>query len=192
MTIPMPVMNRLWRLVAHYHGQVLNYSKLAAAADLSVPTLKKYLAILEQTYMVRFVQPCEANLRKRLIKAPKIYLRDSGLLHALHEIESYDQLLGHPMNGASWEGFAMENLIVSMPRHRTGFIRTSNGAEVDLCMQRGRDIELFEFKLSRAPKPSRGFHDLVKELKPSRATIIAPVDEPYEYAKEITVSGIPG
>jgi predicted AAA+ superfamily ATPase len=192
LTIPMPVMERLWHLVAHYHGQLLNFSKLAAAADLSVPTLKKYLAVLEQTYMVRLVRPCEINLKKRWVKAPKIYLRDSGLLHTLHDIETYDQLLGHPANGASWEGFAMENIIASMPRHRPGFARTSNGAEIDLCMQRGSDLEIFEFKFSAAPRPSRGFHELVEELRPSRATIVAPVPEPYEYSKGVTVCGIPG
>ena len=109
--IPIPVIERLWLLLAHYNGQTINYSKLAAAADISIPTLKKYLSILEQTYMVRLLPPAETNLKKRLVKSPKIYLRDSGILHALLDIEQYDFLLSNPMAGASWEGFVIENII---------------------------------------------------------------------------------
>ena len=100
--IPIPVIERLWLLLAHYHGQTVNYHKLAGAVDISIPTLKKYLAILEQTYMVRILPPTVANLKKRLVKSPKIYLRDSGILHALLEIEEYDYLLANPIAGASW------------------------------------------------------------------------------------------
>ncbi|MCK5799448.1 MAG: ATP-binding protein, partial [Deltaproteobacteria bacterium] len=159
-SIPMPVMHRLWRLLAHVHGQTANYSKLAAAAHLSVRTLKKYLFLLEQTGMLRQLPPCEANLKKRLVKAPKLYLRDSGLLHDLLDIASYDELLGHPSVGASWEGFAIENIISTMPRWRASFLRTSNGAEVDLVLERGDRRRLYEFKASKAPKPTRGFHEL--------------------------------
>ncbi len=188
-TIPMPTMDRLWRLLAHYHGQVVNLSKLAGAADISVPTLKKYLAILEQTYMVMMLRPHESNLKKRLVKSPKVYLRDPGILHALLDIERYDQLLAHPVNGASFEGFVLENLMAAMPRHRPSFIRTSNGAEIDLVMERGASIEVFEFKLSKSPRPSRGFHELVRVLEPQKAWIVAPVEESYEFSKGITVIG---
>lgn len=188
--IPVPIMERLWRLLAHYHGRTVNYSKLAEAADITVVTLKKYLAILEQTYMVRRLPPCETNLKKRLIKAPKVYLRDSGILHALLDIERYDALLSHPVNGPSWEGYALEQIIAAMPRHKPSFLRTSNGAEVDLVMQRSGEMELFEFKLSKAPKPSRGFHELVKDLGPMRAWMVAPVDESYRHNRDITVVGV--
>ena len=186
-SIPSPVMGKLWRLLAHYHGQTLNYSKLASSAQISVPTLKKYLAVLEKTYMVRTLPPFEANLKKRLVKAPKIYLKDSGILHSLLDIETYDELLAHPKNGSSYEGMAIENIINALPRHRSFFLRTSNGAEMDLIMQRKGSLETFEFKLSKSPKPSRGGHDLVKELKPEKAWLVAPVDEPYPYNKQITV-----
>ncbi len=109
--IPVPVIERLWLLLAHYHGQTVNFSKLAAAVDISIPTLKKYLAILEQTYMIRLLPPAGANLKKRLVKSPKVYLRDSGILHALLDIEKYDSLLAHPIAGASWEGFAIETIV---------------------------------------------------------------------------------
>ena len=136
--IPIPVIERLWLLLAHYHGQTVNYHKLAGAADISIPTLKKYLAILEQTYMVRLLPPAVANLKKRLVKSPKIYLRDSGILHALLNIEKYDDLLGNPIAGASWKGFVIENIIAQYDRWKPSFLRTSNGAEINLVMERGR------------------------------------------------------
>ena len=181
--IPIPVIERLWLLLAHYHGQTVNYHKLASAADISIPTLKKYLAILEHTYMVRMLPPTETNLKKRLIKSPKIYLRDSGILHALLEIEKYDYLLGNPIAGASWEGFVIENIIAQNSRWRPSFLRTSNGAEIDLVLERAGQYRLFECKLSKAPKPSRGFHELVDFMQPESAWVIAPVDEPYEIKK---------
>lgn len=186
--IPVPVMERLWLLLAHYHGQTVNYQKLAAAADISVPTLKNYLALLEQTYMVRMLPPAEANLKKRLIKSPKILLRDSGILHALLDIEAYDLLLANPIAGASWEGFVIENLIHAHERWRPAFLRTSNGAEIDLVLERSGRRRLFECKLSKAPKPSRGFHELADTLKPESAWVVAPVDESYEIKKGIFVA----
>jgi predicted AAA+ superfamily ATPase len=185
--IPIPVIERLWLLLAHYNGQTINYSKLAAAADISIPTLKKYLSILEQTYMVRLLPPAETNLKKRLVKSPKIYLRDSGILHALLDIEQYDFLLSNPMAGASWEGFVIENIITEYDRWRPSFIRTSNGAEIDLMLERAGEKHLFECKLSKAPKPSRGFYELIDAVQPASAWVVAPVDEPYEMKKGIHV-----
>ena len=185
--IPIPVIERLWLLLAHYNGQTINYSKLAAAADISIPTLKKYLSILEQTYMVRLLPPAETNLKKRLVKSPKIYLRDSGILHALLDIEQYDFLLSNPMAGASWEGFVIENIITEYDRWRPSFIRTSNGAETDLMLERAGEKHLFECKLSKAPKPSRGFYELIDAVQPASAWVVAPVDEPYEVKKGIHV-----
>ena len=181
--VPIPVMGRLWRLLAHYHGRTVNYSKIASAADLSVQTLKKYLGLLEQTYMVRLLPPFAANLRKRLVRSPKLYLRDSGILHALLDIEDYDGLLGHPANGVSWEGFLVEHVTAYMPGWRASFVRTSNGAEVDLVMERGERTRLFEFKLSKAPKASRGFFELCSDIRPDMAFVVAPVDEAYGLAK---------
>jgi uncharacterized protein len=185
--IPTPVIERLWRLLAHYHGQTANYHKLAAAADISIPTLKKYLSVLEQTYMIRLLPPATANLKKRLVKSPKIYLRDSGVLHALLDVETYDYLLANPASGSSWEGFVIENIIARHHRWRPSFLRTSNGAEIDLILERAGQQHLFECKLSKAPKPSRGFHELVNNLQPESARVIAPVDEPFEIKKGIWV-----
>jgi len=186
--VPAPVMHRLWQLLAHYHGQLVNFSKLAEAANLSVQTLKRYLALLEQTYMLRLLPSCEANLKKRLVKAPKLYIRDTGLLHDLLDIETYDQLLGHRVKGASWEGLAMENIIAQMPRWRPSFIRTSNGAEADLVLEQGTSRRLYEFKASKAPKASRGFKELVRTLRPVAARIVAPVAASYDIGSNLRVS----
>ncbi len=186
-SIPIPVIERLWLLLAHYHGQTINYNKLAQAADITTPTLKKYLAILEQTCMIRLLRPASANLKKRLVKSLKIYICDSGILHALLDIEHYDSLLAHPVAGASWEGFVIENILAEYKGFRAFFMRTSNGAEVDLLLERASHQHVFEFKLSKAPKPSRGFHELVKALKPNTASIIAPVDESYQIGPGIWV-----
>jgi len=191
-SIPIPVIERLWMLLAHYHGQTVNYSKLAGAADLSIPTLKKYLSILEQTYMIRLLKPAATNLKKRLIKSPKVYLRDTGILHSLLEIENYDNLLANPIAGASWESFAIENILAIYAHWRSSFIRTSNGAEIDLILERGNRCRIFEFKLSKAPRPSRGFYELTEALQPETALVIAPVDAPYEIRRGVFVTSLEG
>jgi hypothetical protein len=147
------------------------------------------VAILEQTDMVRMLPPAAANLKKRLVKSPKIYLRDSGIRHVLLNIEVYDYRLANPIAGASWEGFVIENLIVHYDRWRPSFMRTSNGAEIDLVLERDGRYLLFECKLSKAPKPSRGFHERVDAMQPASAWVTAPVDEPYEIAKGSVVCG---
>ncbi len=178
--LPLPLMERLWRLLAHSQGQTLNASRLAGLLDLRSTRLKQLLAVLEQTFMLRLLPPLEANLSKRLVRSPKLYLRDSGLLHNLLGIETYDDLLAHPQAGESWEGFVIEQLIAANPRWRPHFLRTSNGAELDLVLERGQRWRVFEIKLSKAPRVSRGFHELVGQLQPERAELIAPVDQAFE------------
>ncbi len=178
--LPLPLMERLWRLLAHSQGQTLNASRLAGLLDLRSTRLKQLLAVLEQTFMLRLLPPLEANLSKRLVRSPKLYLRDSGLLHNLLGIETYDDLLAHPQAGESWEGFVIEQLIAAHPRWLPHFLRTSNGAELDLVLERGQRWRVFEIKLSKAPRVSRGFHELVGQLQPERAELIAPVDQAFE------------
>jgi uncharacterized protein len=185
--LPLPLMERLWRLLAHSQGQTLNASRLAGLLDLSSARLQKLLAVLEQTFMVRRLPPLEANLSKRLVRSPKLYLRDSGLLHNLLGIETYDDLLAHPLAGESWEGFVIEQLIAAHPRWRPHFLRTSNGAELDLVLERGQRRRAYEIKLSKAPKLSRGFHELVQQLQPERAELIAPVEVSFEIRPGIWV-----
>lgn len=185
--MPAPRLNRLWLLLAHWHGQVLNKAKLAEAAEMNARTLERCLHLLEQTYMLRLLPPAEANVKKRLVKSPKVYLRDSGILHALLGIADYDHLLGYPANGGSWEGFCIENLVAAAPKWRAGFVRTGNGAEVDLVLERGGKIRFYEFKMSTAPKPKRGFHELLGEMTPESATVVAPVSNSYELSKGVMV-----
>jgi len=187
LALPLPLMERLWRLLAHSQGQTLNASRLAGLLDLSSARLQKLLAVLEQTFMVRRLPPLEANLSKRLVRSPKLYLRDSGLLHNLLGIETYDDLLAHPLAGESWEGFVIEQLIAAHHRWRPHFLRTSNGAELDLVLERGQRRRVYEIKLSKAPKLSRGFHELVQQLQPERAELIAPVDVNFEIRPGIWV-----
>ncbi len=120
-----------------------------------------------------------------------MYLRDSGLLHVLLDIETFDDLMGHPVNGASWEGFVVENLIAANPRWHPTYIRTGNDAEVDLVLTRGQRRVLIECKLSKAPAPSRSFHRLKEDLEPDAAWIVAPVDAPYAYQQGVRIGNLP-
>ncbi len=173
-------MRRFWTMLAHYHGNLLNGAKLGQALGVSIPTVGRYLDALEQTYMVRVLRPLEINLKKRMVKSPKVYLRDSGVLHALLEIENLEGLMGHPVVGASWEGHAMENIITAMSRWRPSFYRTSGGEEIDLVLERGRKRLVFEFKASMSPRVSRGFAGTLEVLQPACAWVVAPVKEAWE------------
>ena len=190
-SIPAKNMLRFWQMLAHYHGQVLNSSKLGQALDLSHNTVRKYLDILEQTFMMRLLQPLEMNLKKRLVKSPKIYFRDSGLLHALLEIRSMEELFGHPVFGASWEGWCIEQIIGVLPQWEAFFFRTSNGEELDLVLKCGADKLAFEFKASLSPNLSRGFYGVMETVKPRKTWVVCPMSDPgYSVRKGVYVSGI--
>jgi uncharacterized protein len=184
-------MRRFWSMLAHYHGQVINYSKLAQSMDVSHTTIKRWIDILEQTFMVRVLRPFSGNMKKRLVKSPKIYLRDSGILHALLDIEDLDELLGHPVIGGSWEGFALENLLPHFPRHMASFYRTSSGEEIDLILERkGRRIGL-EFKMSTAPRLSRGVAGSIDALALDQLLVVIPGDvDPYWRQPKIKVCSL--
>lgn len=184
------VMRRFWSMLAHYHGQLLNLSKLGQSLGVTHPTIKRYLDILEQTYMVRSLQPFSANLKKRLVKSAKVYIRDAGVLHSLLEVESMDELLGHPVVGASWEGFCLEQIITAKPDWRPSFYRTSSGEEIDLILERGRKRLAFEFKASMSPKVSRGFKGTLEVLQPDHTWVVAPVEGPYPLQENVTVSDL--
>jgi len=189
-SIPAITMRRFWTMLAHYHGQLLNSSKLAQSLGVSHPTIRKYLDIMEQTFMVRILPPFITNIKKRLVKSPKVYLRDSGILHALLEIEDTEDLLGHPVVGASWEGWCVEQILAIMPGWRASFYRTASGEEIDLVLERGRRRLAFEFKASVAPKVSRGFSGTLELLQPAHVWIVAPVHEAYDKRPGVTVSPI--
>lgn len=189
--IPAPTLLRFWRMLAHYHGQVLNASKLGQALDISHNTVRSYLDILEHTFMVRLLPPLEANLKKRLVKSPKVYIRDSGLLHALLDLDTPDALYGHPVFGASWEGWCIEQIVAAMPLWTPCFYRTSSGEELDLVLTRGRRRLAFEIKASLAPHLSRGFPGSLAALKPERTWVLCPTTDPgYPLRDTVRVVGL--
>lgn len=166
--IPSAQLQRFWRMLSHHHGQVWNASPFATGLGLSAPTVRRYLDILEDTFMLRQLQPFAANVGKRLVKSPKVYFRDSGLLHAMHGIPGEEDLLGHPILGASWEGWVIEQILGRLPLGwRASFFRTQAGAELDLVLERpGSQAPLgLEIKATRSPSPSRGFWNALADLK---------------------------
>ena len=189
--IPAPTMLRFWKMLAHYHGSLLNSAKLGQALDISHTTVRRYVDILEQTFMVRVLRPAEYNLKKRLVKSPKVYIRDSGILHSLLEIETMDDLYGHPVFGASWEGWCIEQITAMMPTWRPCFYRASSGEEIDLILERGQKRLAFEIKASLSPHLSRGFPDTIDVLKPERTWVVCPMDGPgYPIREGVRVAGI--
>ncbi|MEN6373800.1 MAG: ATP-binding protein [Smithella sp.] len=190
-TIPMPMMARFWKMLAHYHGGLLNASKFGQSMDISHNTVRKYISILEQTFMVRTLQPLELNLKKRMVKSPKVYLRDSGILHTLLEIDNMTELYGHPAFGPSWEGWCIEQLICALPLWQPFFYRTSSGEEIDLVLTKGKTMLAFEIKASLTPHLSRGFADTIRVLKPERTWVVCPMTDPgYSIASGARVIGI--
>lgn len=186
--IPAETLRRLWRMLAHNHGQLLNSSRLGSALGVSHTTVRSYIDLLEQTFMVRCLEPLEANVKKRLMKSPKVYVRDSGIVHSLLEIDDMGELLGHPVAGASWEGLVIENAIAALPRWRPNFYRTSNGAEIDLVLSRGRRRIAVECKASAAPTVTRGFWNALEDIQADEAWVVAPVDEPYPLRENVKVA----
>ena len=154
-SIPAETLRRFWVMVSHYHGQTLNLSELGRSFAVSDHTVRRYLDILSGTFMIRLLPPWHANVDKRLVKAPKLYVRDSGLLHTLHTIATPAQLESHPKLGASWEGFAMEQAIRLMSLKHPYFWRTHTGAELDLVWQAHGALWGMEFKYQDAPRMTR-------------------------------------
>ncbi len=177
--IPATRLRRLWTMLAHLNGGLLNASKLASSMGVSSPTIKSYLDILEGTFVVRQLKPFYTNTKKRLIKSPKVYIRDSGLVHALLGIESYNDLLGHPVLGSSYESFIIESVLQKYPRYSPSFYRSSSGAEIDLILEKGNYKIAIEIKSSATPRLTQGFFEAKKVINPNETFVIAPVDEPY-------------
>jgi len=186
--VPGTTLRRFWQMLAHLHGQLWNASRLATGFGVSAPTVQHYLDILEATYMLRRLPPLQANLGKRLVKSPKVYLRDSGILHALLGITNLNDLAGHPVVGASWEGWVLEQIAQQIERQwQLSFYRTASGAEMDIVAERGKRKIGFEIKFSSAPKLSKGFWSAMSDLKLDHAYIIAPVANGYPLASNVEV-----
>ncbi|HRE15571.1 MAG TPA: ATP-binding protein [Rhodocyclaceae bacterium] len=188
-TIPAQTLGRFWRMCAHLHGQQLNASQLGLAlGGSSHTTALRYLDILVDTMMLRRLEPFHINIGKRLVKSPKVYVRDSGLLHALLNIGTLDDLSAHPSVGHSWEGFILEQIIGRLPSLATyGFYRTAAGAEIDLVVDIGGKRTGYEIKLSSAPKLTKGFWNACEDLGLDQAYVVASVNEPYPLASNVEV-----
>jgi predicted AAA+ superfamily ATPase len=188
-TIPAETLRRFWRMCAHLHGQLFNASQLGAAlGGVAHTTVGRYLDLLVDALVLRRLPPYLANVGKRLVKSPKVYLRDSGILHALLGIQTLDDLNGHPVAGLSWEGFVIEQILAALPPLTTaGFYRTAAGAELDLVGEVAGKRIGFEIKLSTAPTVTKGFWNACEDLGVSRAYVVAPVLESYPLAENVEV-----
>ncbi len=186
--IPAETLRRFWTMIAHYHGQIWNASELGRSLGSSEHTARRYLDILAGAFMVRVLPPWFENLKKRQVKAPKVYLRDSGLLHALLQLESRRDVRGHPKLGASWEGFAIEQILNALDTRDAYFWATHSGAELDLLVLRSGKRLGFEFKFSDAPAITRSMHIASNDLHLDKLWVIYPGSKTYDLHPNITVT----
>lgn len=190
--MPAPTIGRLWTMLAHGQGSLLNASRLAQALAVTAPVVGRYIDLLVDLLLVRRLQPWSGNLGKRLARSPKIFVRDSGLVHGLLDISSLDQLLGHPVTGASWEGFVIEALIDAAGPHATAsFYRTADGAEIDLVIERGGRVAFaIEIKRSLAPKIEQGFYIGSQDIAAERRLVVYPGSETYAARDGVEVTPV--
>lgn len=186
--IPATTLRRLWTMLAHHQGELLDLSKLAAALAISGQTVSRYIDLLCDLMLVRRLPAWHGNVGKRLIRSPKVYVRDSGLVHALLGLSNLDAVLGHPIAGSSWEGFVVEQLINAAHQAEASFYRTSNGAEVDLVLTfRNQQTWTIEVKRSSAPTVSKGFYQAAIDLQAARKLLVAPVANNFPMKEGIEV-----
>jgi uncharacterized protein len=186
-TIPAETLRRFWTMVAHYHGQVWNAAEFARSLGTSEVTARRYLDILAGAYVVRVLPPWFENIRKRQVKAPKIYIRDSGILHTLLQLHDLTDLQGHPKLGASWEGFALEQVLGVLATRDAYFWATHAGAELDLLvMVKGKRYG-FEFKHADAPGRNRAMHSALQDLHLEHLWVVYPGRQEYSLDDRITV-----
>ncbi len=190
--IPAETLRRFWTMLAHNQCALHNASRLATGLEVSSQAVSRYTDLLVDLLLVRRLQPYHVNVGKRLVKSPKVYIRDSGLLHALLNIGDRNALLGHPVVGASWEGFVIENLINAAPALTVpGFYRTSGGAEIDLLLELpGGERWAIEVKRSRAAKPARGFYEACEDLKPAQRFVVHAGQERYPISADLEAIGL--
>ena len=192
--VPAETLHRFWQMLAHSQGQLLNAARLAGGLGVSGQTVARYLDILVDLLLVRRLQPWTPNLSKRLVRSPKVYVRDSGIVHALLGTPGHEQLLGHPIVGPSWEGFVIENLISAAPAGANmWFYRTSAGAEIDLLLDLGPN-KLWAVEVKRSlsnPHPTKGFHLACEDVKATRRLVVYPGEEQYRIDPLTDVVSLP-
>lgn len=188
-TIPARTLRRFWLMLSHYHGQILNYAELGRSFGVSDMTVRNYCDILEGTFMIRILQPWYANAGKRLVKRPKLYIRDSGLFHTLLSIEKHEQLYSSPKLGASWEGFALDCVSRALGKENGDlyFWHTHGGAELDLFWQQGGQNWGVEFKHEDAPRLSRSMQTAIKDLQLAGLWVVYPGKSSYKLAENVRV-----
>lgn len=190
--VPSVQLRRFWTMLAHMHGHLWNASQIAGSLGVSAPTVRNYLDILDETFVVRRLQPYYPNIKKRLIRSPKVYIRDSGILHSLLRIRESDDLQGNPSLGRSWEGFVIEQILGALPEGWPYFFyRTAAGAEVDLLIfdKKNKPIAI-EIKYSASPKAEKGFWNAIDDLSCKKGVIVYPGKESYPLRKNVFVFSV--
>jgi uncharacterized protein len=190
--IPALQLRRFLTMLCHSHGQLANLSKLGESLGTSHTTIRKYIDLFEQTFIVRTLMPYEINIKKRLVKSPKLYIRDSGILHKLLDIKDFNHLLANPIAGTSWEGYVIENLTTQYWEFQSYFYRTANGEELDLILEKGNVRIAVECKISSAPTLTKGFWSSIEVVKPTKTLIVIPIDACYELKQDVWVTGLNG
>ncbi|WP_296533869.1 ATP-binding protein [Rhodoferax sp.] len=186
--IPTTTLRRLWTMLAHNQGELLDQSKLAASLAVNGQTVSRYIDLLCDLMLVRRLPAWSGNVGKRLVRSPKVYVRDSGIVHALLGLHNFDSVLSHPVAGASWEGFVIEQLIAAAPQAQASFYRTSHGAEADLVLNfRNGQTWVIEIKRSCAPTVSKGYYLAANDVGATRKLLVAPVDSSYPMKEGVEV-----
>jgi hypothetical protein len=190
--IPAETLHRFWTMLAHSQGGLLNAAQLARSLAVDGKTVARYLDLMVDLLLVRRLHPFHANVGKRLVKSPKVYVRDSGITHALLGIADGDSLFGHPVAGTSWECFVIENLLAVAPeKTQASFYRTSAGAEIDLVLElpNGR-LWAVEIKLGLAPRPGKGFYNAIRDIRPEKSFVVYAGQERYPLTENIEAIGL--
>ena len=188
--IPALQLRRLLTMCAHNQGQLFNSSRLGESLGVTYQTIRRYIDLMEQTFIIRSLPPFEKNIKKRLVKSPKIFVRDSGLLHRLLQVDDFNSLMGNPVFGSSWEGFVIENIISSLRDCKFSFYRSATGDELDLLIERGSRTIAVECKASSAPQVTKGFWRAIETTKPDKTYIVSPVSASYPFKNDVEVCGL--
>lgn len=186
-------MRRFWTMLAHLQGQALNQSKIAGSLDTTAPTVKSLVDMMVDTFMVRVLPPWHKNIKKRLVKSPKVYIRDSGILHSLLSIETMDELQGHPILGASFEGFAIEQVLTGLSsKWNCFYYRSAVGEELDLILQFKEKLIAIEIKCSRAPTLTKNNRKAIETVNPDQVFLLSLVEKAYQLDETTTVTNLKG
>ena len=180
-------MRRLWQMLAHSNGQTVNYSTIGSSLGVSHTSVRKYIDLLEGTFMVRQLRPYEGNTKKRLVKSPKVYITDTGLTTALLKLSSFEDAAGHPVFGSLWESVIIENIKGHYPELDLSFYRSSHGNEIDILLRYGDDVIAVECKATLSPKLSRGNYSAIDDIRPSKTFVVIPTEKGYAFKPDIEV-----